>query len=61
MTHGVSPPETGQSRTAAVGRLRQLDEGARRQESVGSFFATPPVADGTVFIGSSDSNVYAIE
>ncbi len=36
-------------------------EGARRQESVGSFFATPLVADGTVFIGSADSNVYAIE
>ena len=36
-------------------------EGARRQESVGSFFATPLVADGMVFIGSADSNVYAIE
>ena len=36
-------------------------EGARRQESVGSFFATPLVADGTVFIGSADSNFYAIE
>jgi eukaryotic-like serine/threonine-protein kinase len=36
-------------------------EGARRQEGVGSFFATPLVADGTVFIGSADSNFYAIE
>ena len=36
-------------------------EGARRQESVGSFFATPLVAGGTVFIGSADSNFYAIE
>ncbi|MFL6697780.1 MAG: PQQ-binding-like beta-propeller repeat protein [Vitreoscilla sp.] len=36
-------------------------DGARRQESVGSFFATPLVADGIVFIGSADSNVYAIE
>jgi outer membrane protein assembly factor BamB len=36
-------------------------EGARRQESVGSFFATPLVADGSVFIGSADSNFYAIE
>ena len=30
-------------------------------QSVGSFFAMPLVADGTVFIGSADSNVYAIE
>ena len=35
--------------------------GARRQEGVGSFYATPLVADGTVFIGSADANVYAIE
>ncbi len=36
-------------------------EGFRRQESVGSFYATPLVADGAVYIGSADSNVYAIE
>jgi outer membrane protein assembly factor BamB len=36
-------------------------EGARRQQSVGSFFSTPLVADGTVFIGSADSRLYAIE
>jgi outer membrane protein assembly factor BamB len=36
-------------------------EGTRRQDSVGSFYATPLVADGTVFVGSADSNVYAIE
>lgn len=36
-------------------------EGARRQQSVGSFFSTPLVADGTVYIGSADSRLYAIE
>ncbi len=36
-------------------------EGARRQQGVGSFFATPLVVDGTVYIGSADANVYAIE
>ena len=36
-------------------------EGARRQQGVGSFFSTPLVADGTVFIGSADSRLYAIE
>jgi len=36
-------------------------EGARRQQGVGSFFATPLVADGTVYIGSADSRLYAIE
>ena len=36
-------------------------EGARRQQGVGSFFSTPLVADGTVYIGSADSNLYAIE
>ena len=36
-------------------------DGARRQQGVGSFFATPLVVAGTVYIGSADSNVYAIE
>jgi len=35
--------------------------GARRQQSVGSFFSTPLVADGTVYIGSADSNLYALD
>jgi outer membrane protein assembly factor BamB len=34
-------------------------DGARRQQSVGSFFGTPLVVAGTVYIGSADSNVYA--
>lgn len=37
------------------------NDGTRRQDSVGSFYATPLVAGGTVYIGSADSNVYAIE
>jgi len=37
------------------------NEGTRRQDHVGSFYATPLVAGGTVYIGSADSNVYAIE
>ena len=37
------------------------NDGTRRQDSVGSFYATPLVAGGTVFIGSADSNFYAIE
>ena len=36
-------------------------DGARRQEGVGSFYSTPLVAQGTVYIGSADANVYAIE
>ena len=36
-------------------------DGARRQQGVGSFYSTPLVAQGTVYIGSADSNVYAIE
>ncbi len=36
-------------------------EGARRQQGVGSFFSTPLVVAGTVYIGSADSNVYAID
>jgi len=36
-------------------------DGARRQQSVGSFFGTPLVVAGTVYIGSADSNVYALE
>jgi len=34
---------------------------ARRQQDVGSFFSTPLVRGGTVYIGSADSNLYAIE
>jgi len=37
------------------------EEGARRQQGVGSFFSTPLVAGGTVYIGSADSRLYAIE
>jgi outer membrane protein assembly factor BamB len=37
------------------------NEGTRRQEGVGSFFATPLVVDGTVYVGSADANLYAIE
>jgi outer membrane protein assembly factor BamB len=37
------------------------NDGTRRQDSVGGFYATPLVAGGTVYIGSADSNVYAIE
>ena len=37
------------------------EEGARRQQGVGSFFSTPLVAAGTVYIGSADSRLYAIE
>ena len=36
-------------------------EGARRQQGVGSFFSTPLVADGTVYIGSADPRLHAIE
>ena len=36
-------------------------DGARRQQGVGSFYSTPLVVDGTVYIGSADSKVYAIE
>jgi len=37
------------------------NEGTRRQDHVGAFYASPLVAGGTVYIGSADSNVYAIE
>jgi len=37
------------------------NDGTRRQDSVGSFYATPLVVAGTVYIGSADANVYAIE
>jgi outer membrane protein assembly factor BamB len=37
------------------------NDGTRRQDGVGSFYATPLVAGGTVYIGSADANVYAIE
>ena len=36
-------------------------DGARRQQGVGSFFSTPLVVDGRVYIGSADANLYAIE
>jgi len=36
-------------------------QGALRQQSVGSFFSTPLVVGGTVYVGSADANVYAIE
>jgi outer membrane protein assembly factor BamB len=36
-------------------------EGARRQESVGSFFSTPLVVADTVYVGSADANVYALQ
>jgi len=32
-----------------------------RQSSVGSFFSSPLVVDGVVYIGSSDGKLYAIE
>ena len=32
-----------------------------RQQSVGSFYATPLVAQGVIYIGSADGNLYAIE
>ena len=35
--------------------------GFERQQSVGSFYATPLVLDGVVFIGSADGSLYAIE
>ena len=38
-----------------------IADGARRQQGVGSFYSTPLVAQGTVYIGSADANVYAIE
>ncbi|MFL6681671.1 MAG: PQQ-binding-like beta-propeller repeat protein [Burkholderiaceae bacterium] len=37
------------------------NDGTRRQDRVGSFYATPLVAGGAVYIGSADGNVYAIE
>ena len=36
-------------------------EGFRRQQGVGSFYSSPLVAQGAVYIGSADSNVYALE
>jgi len=35
--------------------------GAQKQQTVGSFFSTPLVADGAVYIGSADGRMYAIE
>jgi outer membrane protein assembly factor BamB len=35
--------------------------GADRQQSIGSFFSTPLVVGGVVYIGSADGNLYAIE
>ena len=53
-------PHLGWLRTAASWGDASA-EGARRQESVGSIFATPLVVGGTVYIGSADANLYAIE
>jgi len=39
----------------------QSNDGTRRQDGVGSFYATPLVAGGTVYIGSADATMYAIE
>jgi outer membrane protein assembly factor BamB len=36
-------------------------QGTGRQASVGSIFSTPLVADGVVYFGSADGNVYALE
>jgi outer membrane protein assembly factor BamB len=36
-------------------------QGAQRQQTVGSFFSTPLVRDRTVYIGSADGRLYAIE
>jgi outer membrane protein assembly factor BamB len=36
-------------------------DGARRQQAAGSFFSTPLIVDGRVYIGSADANLYAIE
>lgn len=35
--------------------------GTERQFSVGSFFASPLVVDGVIYVGSADGNLYAIE
>ena len=35
--------------------------GAQKQQTVGSFFSTPLVADGAVYVGSADGRMYAIE
>ena len=36
-------------------------QGTGRQGSVGSIFSTPLVADGVVYFGSADGNLYALE
>jgi outer membrane protein assembly factor BamB len=36
-------------------------QGAERQQSTGSFFSTPLVMGGVVFIGSADGRLYALE
>jgi outer membrane protein assembly factor BamB len=36
-------------------------EGTRRQESVGSIFSTPLVVADTIYVGSADANVYALQ
>jgi outer membrane protein assembly factor BamB len=38
-----------------------LNDGARRQQTVGSLYSTPLVVGGTIYVGSADSNVYALE
>ncbi len=35
--------------------------GAERQTSVGSFFSTPLVMSGVIYVGSADGNLYALE
>ena len=35
--------------------------GTERQWSVGSFFSTPLVVDGVVYIGSADGTLYALQ
>ncbi|MGM9481560.1 outer membrane protein assembly factor BamB family protein [Roseateles sp. NT4] len=38
-----------------------MAQGAERQQAVGSFFSTPLVANGVVYIGSADGRMYALE
>jgi len=38
-----------------------MAQGVERQQSVGSFFSTPLVAGGVVYVGSADGRMYALE
>ena len=38
-----------------------MAQGAERQQGVGSFFSTPLVVGGVVYIGSADGRMYALE